>query len=248
MTVTIIVSTLNSEKSIQTCLNSILSQTYKNIELLIIDGKSSDNTVKLSKEITNSFHRARIISEPDLGIYDALNKGLKLAKGDIIGFVHSDDLLFSENVISEIIKEFKTKNIDGVYGDLQYVSRNNINSVIRNWTSCSFNEKLLKNGWMPPHPSLFLKRDVYEKHGNFDINFLVSADYDFILRIFADKDLCFKYIPKVITKMRVGGASNKNLANIILKSKEDLRAIKKNNAGNFLTLIKKNLSKIRQFI
>ena len=141
----------------------------------------------------------------------------------------------------------KSESLDGVYGDLQYVNKINFKKIIRNWKSCDFKPSLLKQGWMPPHPTLFLKKEVYEKHGLFDLSFKISADYDFMLRIFKDSELKFGYLPKVITKMRVGGASNRSLKNVIRKSKEDYRAIRSNNVGNFLTLIKKNTSKLKQF-
>ena len=140
----------------------------------------------------------------------------------------------------------KSENLDGVYGDLQYVDKSNTKKIIRSWKSCDFKPRLLKQGWMPPHPTLFLKKEVYEKHGLFDLSYRISADYDFLLRIFKDPELKFGYLPKVITKMRVGGASNKSLKNIIKKSKEDYRAIRINNIGNFLTLARKNFSKIKQ--
>jgi glycosyltransferase len=188
-----------------------------------------------------------MVSEKDYGIYDALNKGISAASGDIIGFVHSDDFLASSDIINDIVSMMKTESLDGVYGNLQYVDKINTKKIIRNWKSCHFKTGLLKNGWMPPHPTLFLKREVYQKYGLFDVSYRISADYDFMLRIFKDSELKFGYLPKVITKMRVGGASNRSIKNIIEKSKEDYRAIKSNNIGDFLTLIRKNTSKLKQF-
>lgn len=246
MNVTIITASFNSALSIKTCLDSVVHQNYNDIEYLIIDGKSSDATLKIIKVYQQKFPFIKLISEKDSGIYDALNKGVQLASGDIIGFVHSDDFLEFNDIIYHIVSMTKSENLDGVYGDLQYVDKSNTKKIIRSWKSCDFKPRLLKQGWMPPHPTLFLKKEVYEKHGLFDLSYRISADYDFLLRIFKDPELKFGYLPKVITKMRVGGASNKSLKNIIKKSKEDYRAIRINNIGNFLTLARKNFSKIKQ--
>ena len=246
MRITLITATFNSASSIKTCLDSVVLQNYNDLEYLIIDGKSSDATIKIIKVYQKKFPFIKLISEKDFGIYDALNKGVQLASGDVIGFVHSDDFLEFNDIINDIVSMTKSENLDGVYGDLQYVDKSNTQEIIRSWKSCDFKPRLLKQGWMPPHPTLFLKREVYEKHGLFDLSYRISADYDFLLRIFKDPELKFGYLPKVITKMRVGGVSNQSLKNIIKKSKEDYRAIKINNIGNFLTLVRKNFSKIKQ--
>ena len=247
MKVSIITATYNSSHVIKVCLDSILSQDYKNIECLVIDGKSTDKTIEivLKKKLKHS--SINIVSEPDKGIYDALNKGTQIAKGDIIGFVHSDDFLASPQIISEIVEKIIKENLDGVYGDLYYVNKNNTNKIIRKWKSCEFIYDSLKKGWMPAHPTFFLKKSVYEKHGLFNLNYSISADYDFMTRVLSDKSLKFGYLPKVITKMRVGGESNRSLKNIFLKINEDYMIIKRNNIGNFLTLIRKNTSKFKQF-
>ena len=248
MKVSIITATFNSAESIRSCLDSVLNQNYNDLEYLIIDGKSHDKTLTIINNLANNFKEIKIISEKDKGIYDALNKGIKLATGDIIGFIHSDDFLNSKNIIGDIVSMIKNENFDGVYGDLQYVEASNTQKVLRNWISSEFTHGLLKEGWMPAHPTLFLKKEVYKKHGLFDLDFKISADYDFILRVFNDFELRFGYLPKIITKMRLGGISNNNLKNIILKTREDYIAIKKNKVGNFLTLIKKNTSKLKQFL
>ena len=247
MKVSLITATYNSEISIKTCLDSIVSQDYSDLEYLFIDGGSSDNTLSIIKKYRQNNPFIKMVSEKDYGIYDALNKGISAASGDIIGFVHSDDFLASSDIINDIVSMMKTESLDGVYGNLQYVDKINNKKIIRNWKSCHFKTGLLKNGWMPPHPTLFLKREVYQKYGLFDVSYRISADYDFMLRIFKDSELKFGYLPKVITKMRVGGASNRSIKNIIEKSKEDYRAIKSNNIGDFLTLIRKNTSKLKQF-
>ena len=247
MKVSIITATYNSAKYIASSLNSIFNQDYKDIECIIIDGDSKDQTISIIKTYQRKNLNITLVSEADNGIYDALNKGIKLATGDLIGFVHSDDKLASPHIISELVLAIKEKQAFGVYGDLQYVSQLDTSKLIRDWKSCVFSKSLLKKGWMPPHPTLFLKKEVYQKHGNFNQNYKISADYDFMLRVLKDKTLKFVYLPHVIIKMRVGGASNKNLKNIILKTKEDYKAITSNKIGNWVTLFLKNYSKFKQF-
>lgn len=244
--ISLIIATYNSEKYIEFCIKSIIAQTYEPIEFIIIDGNSTDNTIPIIKNLLNIDHLI-LISEKDKGIYDALNKGLNFTSGDIIGFVHSDDFLASKDIINNIVSMIKSESLDGVYGDLQYVNKINSKKIIRNWKSSNFKSDLLKKGWMPPHPTLFLKKEVYEKHGLFDLSYKISADYDFMLRVFKDSELKFGYLPKVVTKMRVGGASNRSLKNIVIKMIEDYRAIRKNKIGGIFTLILKNTSKIKQF-
>ena len=235
----------NSSKTILDTIRSVNSQSYPNIEHVFIDGLSSDNTLEIIR--SNSKKKNVIISEKDSGLYDAINKGILNATGDVIGLLHSDDILYSSEIISDLIAKIYDENLDGVYGDLQYVDKKNTNKIIRLWKSCEFNPNLLGKGWMPAHPTLILKKEVYSKHGVFNKSFKIAADYDFMLRILKDKTLNFGYLPRVIIKMRVGGASNRSIKNIIKKSKEDYRAIRSNNIGGVITLLLKNTSKIKQF-
>ena len=247
MLFSIITASYNSNFSIESCLTSILAQSIKQVEIIVIDGQSTDGTVDKIQSLAEKHSNIKLVSEPDKGIYDALNKGLALASGDVIGFVHSDDMLAQTDILEKIQNCFTTKNIDGVYGDLEYVNRLDTNQVVRYWKSCSFSNSLLSKGWSPPHPTLYLKKSVYEKHGHFDLNFKISSDYDFMIRVFKDERLSCMYLSEIITKMRVGGASNKNLKNIIIKSLEDYKIIRKNKSGNLYTLIRKNTSKLSQF-
>ncbi|MEM5563998.1 glycosyltransferase family 2 protein [Psychroserpens sp. AS72] len=248
MKVSLITATYNSEKTLEFCMNSVLSQTYTDIEYIVVDGNSSDNTVDLIKSKAKDSPNITWTSEPDKGIYDALNKGIEKATGDIVGFVHSDDFLADDECISQIVQAFKNHKVDGVYGNLHYVSFENPDVVIRNWTSQPFQPKLLKRGWMPAHPTLFLNRKVYETLGNFNLAYKIAADYDFILRIFTSSKYSFHYLPKTVVKMRVGGASNKSLKNLIRKTKEDLKAARTNHLSFPLSVIvMKNLSKIPQW-
>jgi glycosyltransferase involved in cell wall biosynthesis len=223
-------------------------QDYESIEYIIIDGQSIDSTMDIVNNFQASYSYIKVISENDKGIYDALNKGLAIATGDVIGFLHSDDLFPSDTIISELALKINNDNLDGVYGDLQYVKKENTNKIIRIWKSCEFKLELLKKGWMPAHPTLFLKKHIYDKYGEFNTSYKISADYDFMLRILKDKTLKFGYLPRVITKMRVGGASNRSFKNIIRKTKEDYQAVCSNNVGGWFSIFLKNASKLRQFV
>ncbi len=245
ITISIITATYNAEATIESTIQSIVNQTYKNIEYIIIDGGSTDNTLKIINKYHTHIHH--LISEKDRGIYDAINKGISMASGDVIGILHADDVFFDNNTIENIAFAFNQGNCNAVYGDLYYVNTQNTDKVIRNWKSNDFEPKLLKMGWMPPHPTLFIKKEVFEEIGSYSLNYKISADYDFILRLFSKSSHTFKYIPQVITKMRVGGESNKSIKNIVLKSQEDLKALKQNKVGGVSTLIWKNVSKIPQF-
>lgn len=248
MKLSIITATYNSSQTIRDCMASVASQDYPELEHILVDGHSSDDTLAIIKEWEGQDH-LRWVSEPDLGIYDALNKGVAMAEGDIVGFVHSDDMLSNPSIISEIVLRFKNEQVDGVYGDLLYVDKSNSDKVIRVWKSCGFQPKLLGQGWMPAHPTLFLKKEVYLKYGNFDLTYKIAADYDFMLRVLKNTELRFSYLPKVISKMRIGGASNRSISNILQKSREDFRAIKSNSLSYPIwVLLVKNLSKIPQFI
>lgn len=246
MKVSIITATYNSEKTIIDTLLSLEKQTHLDIEYIIIDGVSKDNTLKVIDR--NSTRVSTIISEPDKGIYDALNKGILAATGDIIGFLHSDDLLADSNVIADVVATFENNGCDAVYGDLQYVARDNIDHVIRCWKSGDFRPRKMQYGWMPPHPTFYMKRELYERWGGFDLSFKISADYDSLTRYIIYHQVKLAYLPRVLTKMRVGGISNRSVKNMILKSKEDIKIMKKQSLFWPVSLICKNLSKIPQFI
>ncbi|MGQ1786645.1 MULTISPECIES: glycosyltransferase family 2 protein [unclassified Saccharicrinis] len=245
MTVSIITATYNAGKTLESAITSVINQTYPHIEYIVVDGGSKDETIGLVDKYRPFIHR--YVSEPDNGIYDALNKGISMATGDIIGFLHADDLLDDDSTIETMLNVLKNKNTDAIYGDLEYVQVNDPTKVVRYWKSKPFKPSLLKAGWMPPHPTLFLKKQVYDEIGLFNLNYKIAADYDFILRLFSNPNYSATYVPMVITRMRVGGASNKNIKNILLKTREDIRALKENKVGNLFSLIWKNVSKLPQF-
>lgn len=246
MKVTIITATFNSSKTIQDTILSLESQTYNNIEYIIVDGNSKDNTLDIINEYSTRV--STVICEPDKGIYDALNKGISAATGDVIGFLHSDDILAYPDAITDIVSKFSEGNFDAVYADLEYVSQDNTNHVVRKWKSGEYNVSKLKYGWMPPHPSFYMKRSRYIEWGVFNLNYKISADYDSLLRYLWVHKAKAVYLPRVLTKMRVGGISNRSLKNIIQKSREDVNVIKMNGLFWPIALLFKNLSKLPQFI
>ena len=248
MKVSIITATYNSAGTLADAMASVLGQTYPDIEYLIVDGASTDHTVALVQRFQEQHHNIKYISEPDKGIYDALNKGIGMATGEVLGFVHADDMLANNHIIADIVAAFKIYGCHGLYGDLHYVHAQNPAKVIRNWRSRPFKRPLLKRGWMPAHPTLYIKTSLYRTYGVFDTSYRIAADYEFVLRIFKQPQLQFRYIPENIVNMRTGGASNRSFQNIMLKSKEDYRALKQHLFPMpWLILARKNFSKLPQF-
>lgn len=245
MKISVITSTLNSEKTLKKTLKSLNAQEYDQIEYIVIDGGSTDNTLEIIEKYGNKV--STLISESDLGVYYALNKGIALSSGDVIGFLHSDDSFADNKTLLNIAKAFSDRNIDAIYGDLNYISKENDSRIIRKWVSGNFDKQKFKNGWMPPHPTFYVRREYYLMLGGFDTNLRISADYDLILRYLWKNNLNVKYIPKVLVNMRLGGISNKNLENIFLKTKEDRLSMLKNNIPSTRALFLKNISKISQF-
>lgn len=226
MKISIITVSYNSVNTIRDTIESVLNQTYKDIEYIIIDGGSTDGTVELIKSYGNKIHK--FVSEKDKGIYDAMNKGIRLATGDVIGILNSDDVYFDEFVIEKVVKIFNEKKVDSLYGDLYYVDRYDLNKVVRYWKSSNFKHGSFAKGWHPPHPTFFVKREIYEKYGMFDPTMEVSADFELMLRFLEKYHITTEYLPEIMIKMRTGGESNKNIKNIIAGNKSILRAFDKN--------------------
>jgi glycosyltransferase involved in cell wall biosynthesis len=247
MKVSIITATFNSEFSIIDCINSVYNQTYEDVDHIIIDGKSTDETVNL---ILNNKNRVKLlISEIDNGIYDAMNKGIAEANGDIIGILNSDDVFFNNDVLNNVVLFFKNNfEIDAVYGNLVYVKRNNLNKIVRYWQSFDYYPKFFENGNVPPHPTLFVRKRVYSEHGKFNTLFRLAADYEFMLRILKVKGVNSKHLNFTMIKMRLGGATSKNISNIIKQNIEIFDAWKLNKVlipYNFYFV--KLLKRIRQY-
>jgi glycosyltransferase len=226
MKVSIITVSYNSESTIGETINSVINQSYKNIEHIFIDGNSVDGTKNI---IESSTHNKIFISERDKGIYDAMNKGVGLATGEIIGILNSDDIFYDDFVIQKIVDTFLLEqNLDIVYGNLVYVKNNRGKEVVRKWISTEYFLDFFEEGNVPPHPSVFLKKSVYELAGNFNLNYSLAADYEFLLRIFKKFNFKSKHIDCFLVKMRLGGATNKNFKNIVKGNKEIIASWKNN--------------------
>jgi glycosyltransferase involved in cell wall biosynthesis len=246
MKISIITVTFNSAKTVRDTLKSIENQDYNNIEILLIDGMSTDSTVAIASEFNHL--NLRIISEQDKGLYDAMNKGISLATGDVVGILNSDDFYTDSSIVSAVMHCFNDTSVDAVYGDLNYVSAENTEKITRRWKSGDYDSKRFLNGWMPPHPTFFLRKKYYHDFGNFDLEFKRSADYELMLRMLYKHQLKAKYIPSVFVHMRTGGASNSSLKARIEANKEDALAWKKNGLQpRWYTTWLKPLSKLFQY-
>ncbi len=243
--ITLITVVYNNVNHIKGAIQSVLSQNHPHIEYVVIDGDSDDGTVEVIKEFQDKI--TVLLSEPDKGIYDALNKGIRHSSGDVVGFLHSDDFFSHDEIVSQIAKVFANDRVDVVYGDLNYVKKGQTNTIVRHWKAGEFSQRKLTYGWMPPHPAFYMRRELYDQFGGFDLTYKIAADYDCMLRFLSKRNLIVLYIPEVFVNMRVGVVSNKSLSNILQKSREDYRALKSNHVGGVLALVWKNLSKLPQF-
>lgn len=246
MKISVLTVVFNRAVTIAGAIQSVASQIYPNVEHVVVDGASSDGTLSVISAYKNK--AMLVVSEPDNGIYDALNKAIALSSGDIIGLMHSDDFFANDQVLTKIADGFADPSVDAVYGDLDYISASDSSNILRRWKAGSFAPSKLYRGWMPPHPTLFVRRRVLESFGGYDTSYRIAGDYDAILRWFSSPDFRAGYIPEVLVKMRIGGASNRSLGRIIQKSREDYRALRTNKIGGVGALAAKNLSKIIQFI
>lgn len=226
MKISLITVTYNSSKTLSATLSSVLFQTYSDIEYIVVDGLSEDNTVSIIEEYSHLFAgRLRFLSEPDKGIYDAMNKGIQMATGDIIGILNSDDLLMDDDVLKDIALAFDDKT-DAICGNLYFVDVNDVNHVVRIWKGSPY--RSFTKGWHPAHPTFYARRQVYEKYGAFDITFDVSADFELMHRLIEKYHICIKYVDRYMVKMRVGGESTGSIQNIIKGNKNIIKAFKKN--------------------
>lgn len=247
MKVSLITAVYNSERYIKDCIESVVAQDYPNIEYIVIDGGSTDRTVDLVNEYSKAIHY--FCSEKDRGIYDALNKGIAAATGDVVGILHADDMLAAPNVISQIVATFENTNTDAVYGNLNYVNRDNVRDVSRRWKAKPYTLRMLKMGWMPAHPTLYIKRQVFEKYGNYSLNYGTAADYELILRFFFKHRIKAVCLPILMVNMRAGGISNVNSKQRYLAMLNDYKAMKTNGIPfAFLGLALKKITKFRQFV
>lgn len=246
MKISIITVCRNSVETIEGTIRSVLEQKGPfDLEYLVIDGKSTDATLS----IVRKFDRIRLVSEGDCGIYDAMNKGIKLASGDIVGILNSDDVYAHSAVLEKVADMFTETGAKTVYGDLVYVKIDDLNKVIRYWKSGAYKHGLFKRGWMPPHPAFFARREVYEKYGMFNLDLRLAADYELMLRFLEVNKLTTAYLPEILVKMRMGGASNNSIGNLIRNYRENRLAWKLNGIKpSFYTLFWKRFQKISQFL
>tara|TARA_Y200000002_G_C22613371_1_gene634872 strand:+ start:524 stop:1288 length:765 start_codon:yes stop_codon:yes gene_type:complete len=253
MQVSLITCTNNSEETIRDCCLSISSQTYSNIEHIILDNNSKDKTISIIKKYSQK--NVKIYQQKSIGIYGAINEGMKISNGNIIGILHSDDELIHKDVISVITQKFINENLDILFSNVYYTKKNDLTKIIRKWKSNlkggiqsnDILDKKINNGWMPPHTTLFFRKSLLKDIGYYDESLKISSDYDFIIRLFKRKNLKIFYLNEFTVKMRSGGISNKNIRNIFLKMNEDFNIMKKFKFNAIKTIIVKNLSKIGQF-
>ena len=226
MKVSIITVVWNNKETIKDAIDSVLNQTYKDIEYIIVDGASTDGTI----DIVNSYKDkiSKFISEKDNGLYDAMNKGIQLSNGDIIGMLNSDDFFIDEFVIENVIKEFEAKDVDSVYADLVYVNPGNLDKVVRFYDSSYFSPGKFAYGWMPAHPTFFVKKEIYERYGVFRTDLKIGADFDILVRFLYIYNISFSYMREVLVKMRTGGVST-SFNSIWINNIEQLRVCRDHN-------------------
>lgn len=241
MKISIITVCFNSAITIEDTIRSVISQNYRDIEYIIVDGGSTDQTLSIIDKYKENI--GQLISEPDEGLYDAMNKGIKLATGDVIGILNSDDVFQDDDVIFNVIAGISNADIDACYGDLVYVSKDDLGRVVRFWKSCEYDENLWGAGWMPAHPTFFAKSYVYKKHGLFDTSNRLAADYEFLIRVIGKNKIKVKYIPDIFVRMRLGGETNKSMSNIVKQNYEVIRAARKN--GFYFSVVVFIIKKIR---
>ena len=266
MKVSLITVSYNSAKTIADTLKSVQAQTYTDIEYIVVDGNSNDGTIEIVKQFLDSAKDAlqddklgsangasqgvvtKFLCERDKGIYDAMNKGLALATGDIIGVLNSDDFYCAEDIIEQVVLAFQKNNTDCLYGDLNYVDPIDVNKIVRKWRSGAYRKEKFLKGWMPPHPTFFVRKRCYDQFGKFNTQFKSAADYELMLRFLFKESCSAVHLPKVMIHMRAGGVSNVSLKNRIRANKEDRLAWRINGLKpKWFTLLRKPLSKLIQY-
>lgn len=246
MKVSLLTVTYNSEKYLEECINSVKDQTYPDIEHIIIDAISTDDTLNIIHKYKD--HISKFISEKDKGMYDAINKGIALASGNIIGILNSDDKLASNDVIENIVKCFNEEQVDAVYGDLVYVEQLNLKNVLRYWKGVSYKRFRFNYGWMPAHPTFYVKRSIIAELGGYESHYYTAADYEFMTRYLYRYRVNAFYLPKLIVTMRAGGQSNKNIKIRLRANRRDYLAMKTNKIPfAFVVSILKPIIKLHQY-
>lgn len=245
--VSIITVSYNSEKTIRDTIESVLSQSYSNLEYIIIDGGSIDKTLNIISEYSSNI--IKVVSERDNGIYDAMNKGIKLASGDIIGMLNSDDLYTSNSILQEVVDIFRKSCSDCVFADLIVVNRNDTNKILRYYDSSHFSIAKFKYGWMPAHPTFFTYKSIYSRVGKYSTDYQIASDFEMLLRILYKNSYTYSYYPKVIVKMRHGGKSSGGLQKSLMLNSEIIKACRRNGIKtNYFVLLLKIPRKIFEYV
>jgi glycosyltransferase involved in cell wall biosynthesis len=246
--ISIITTAFNSEDTILDTVKSVRAQRYKNVEHIVVDGASTDGTLENLRGAINRVDH--LISEPDDGIYDGMNKGIALATGDIIGILNSDDVYYDDSVLDRVSKVFSDPGIDICYGDLVYVRKNNLEHIVRYWKSEDYLLGSFERGWMPPHPTVFIRKSVYEKYGNFDLNFPIQGDFELMIRFLEVIKLKAVHLPHILVKMRIGGVSNRSTIRSYIANNESYYACLKHGLkiqNRHIFILRKMLSRVPQF-
>ena len=246
MKVSIITVSFNCRLTIGDTLRSVSAQHHPDIEHIVVDGASSDGTLDVVRR--EGGHVAKVVTEPDAGIYDAMNKGLRLATGDLVGFLNADDVFADREAVARLAASASRVEADAVFGDLAYVRSDSLSSVVRYWVSGEFSPRRLRLGWMPPHPTFYISRRTLATCGEFDTSLRIASDYDFMMRCLTRRGVRTAYVPHVIVRMRMGGISNRSIGSMLDKSREDLAVMRRHGIGGWPTLVCKNLRKLPQFV
>jgi len=251
MKISIITVCFNAQRTVAETITSVCNQNYPDLEYLVIDGSSSDGTAEIIRAHPQFSRITTFISEPDKGIYDAMNKGISLASGEVIGLLNADDVYLNDSVLEEVAAAFEDQSVDACYADLVYVRQFDSSKIIRYWKSRDYMPGLFEKGWMPAHPTFFVRRSIYEKYGVFNLNFQYQADFELTMRFLAKHHIHTRYIPKIWVRMRLGGASNKNLFRVLSANMEAYRACKKNLLKVPIApifILRKIISRVPQFL
>lgn len=247
MKLSVVTACYNSVRTVGDTIGSVSSQTYPEIEHVLVDGGSTDGTLDVIEARRGA--NSRLIPGPDKGIYDALNKGVAASSGDIIGFLHADDIYAGDDVISRVVEEFRSDTRDAVYGNVAFVRRDDIDRVVRVYDSGRFRPSRIAWGWMPAHPALFLSRRIFDRFGSFKTDYTIAADFEFVARIFSAPGFNYRYLPEVLIKMRMGGISTKGWRSTLTLNKEVLRACRENGINsNYLKILSKYPAKALEFL
>lgn len=244
--ISVITAVFNRASTLDEALRSVRAQTWSNVEHVVIDGGSTDGSLDILARHKDAI--AHMVSEPDNGLYDALNKGILRATGDVVGFMHADDTYATPHALERVAAAFEDPSVGAVYGDLVYVNKEDVSRVVRYWRAGEFRRSRLSHGWMPPHPTFYVRREHYQRLGGFDTRFRIAADYENMLRILWAGGVQAAYIPEVLVRMRMGGVSNRSLLNIVQKSCEDFAALRQNGMGGLQGVVLKNVTKLPQLV